>query len=139
MGYGCDRHLYCLYKLAENEGGDIPSIFTNEAFQVLMTDTMCTTNLNVPFVEAMMVNPAFSDFANEADKEGSVVLEKYMTPYSTFANEIKFIVCSFEPANVEEFKNAVIASIDDIRDIIVGDDKEEASSKEAVLPIQTSP
>jgi len=129
MGFGCDRHLYCLYKLAER-AGEVPEIFKDEAFTTLMTDTLCTTNLNIPFIEAMMVNPAFSDFTNDGDgkKEGDD-LPKYMVPYSTFGDEIKFIVCGFKPCDVEKFQDAIFESLDEIKSIIGNAEKDTKPAK----------
>ena len=59
MGQGFDRHLYALYKLAQEAGGELPEIFSDEGFKTLMTDTLCTSMLEAPFAEVMMANPAF--------------------------------------------------------------------------------
>jgi len=132
MGFGCDRHLFCLFKLAEQKHASdpnfpIPLLFSDPAFTALMTDTLCTTNLNIPFIDAMMVNPAFSDFTNtSSEKKGSVTLDKYMNPYSTFEDNVKFVVCSFAPTDVEAFKVSIIDSMDIIKNVILEGENENA-------------
>jgi len=129
MGRGIDRHLYCLYKLAEQRGGELEDIFTNKAFTTLMTDTMCSTNLNVDFIEAMMVNPAFSDFTNDGGKEKEE-LAKYMCPYSTFADRVKFVVCGFEGVDCEKFMDCIFESMKAVKKIIEGKEEEQEGEEE---------
>jgi hypothetical protein len=124
MGLGFDRHMYALSKLAEIEcqnGGDaVPDLFTDDGFVALMTDTLCSSSLDAPFVEVMMANPAFSDFADSVDDDSVAGQDaSYFVVYMTRKSELRFCINGFVPGDMLGFKKSILEAIGDVKKIIM--------------------
>ena len=124
LGFGFDRHMYALDQLANaaKKAGDIdkvPKIFSDDGFITLMTDKLCSSSLDAPFVEVMMALPAFSDYA-DAGNEDEDSDGKYFTVYMTRKNELRFCINGWtNSGDVDQFKQALLESINDVQRIIV--------------------
>jgi len=145
MGAGFDRHLYALCQVATDGDGDLPALFSDEAFTTLMTDTLCSSMLPGEFVEVMMASPAFGDFndgGDDDDDEGQSKLGKYFVPYSTFDDRVTFFVNGFEPEDMDKFKDAIAESIEEVKRIIVKGSMEtefaDSATSEPVEPPTTA-
>ena len=108
MGKGWDRHMFALRTMAETKGEDLPSVFTCDAYQKLNNIILSTSTLASPALEAGGFGPVNKDC--------------YAIPYSLTKEQARFGVMSYK-LGTQEFADAIVASIQDFKDVLEGNDE----------------
>eukprot|EP00105_Crassostrea_gigas_P016944 XP_011434533.1 PREDICTED: carnitine O-palmitoyltransferase 2, mitochondrial-like [Crassostrea gigas] len=107
MGKGFDRHLFGLKTLVEEEGGRVPELFTDPAYQKLNHIILSTSTVSSPAI-------LIGGFA-------PVTPDGFGVGYSIEDSRIGFNVTSYPPArNAPGFIECVTKSLDDMYEVLEG-------------------
>ena len=107
LGRGVDRHLLALRCIASAQGGDLPSIFTEEGYNLFSTSVLSTSTMG--------------EFARSLDGGGfaPVTPEGYGIGYGIVADGTGLFATSYRGDTSDLLKH-VVSAIEDMRRIILG-------------------